>query len=81
MSGLLLNAFRAIGAHDPSESRRATAMVATALRKSGDEKAQSLLENRENWDRCCDIALEAGVSHVTALDLVMAYTNPGGSPG
>jgi hypothetical protein len=56
-------------------------MVATALRKSGDEKAQSLLENRENWDRCCDIALEAGVSHVTALDLVMAYTNPGGSPG
>jgi hypothetical protein len=53
-------------------------MVATALRDSGDEEAHALLEKRENWDRCCDIALEAGVSHVTALDLVMAFTNPVG---
>jgi hypothetical protein len=77
VSGLLLNAFRAIGAHDPSESRRDRHGGHRTARQRG-RGGPCPLEKRENWDRCCDIALEAGVSHVTALDLVMAFTNPVG---
>ena len=77
MSALLFNAFRALG---PGPTRREVAQVAGALRESGDgEEVWRLLNYEENpgdWDRCCEIADEAGASGFVALDLAVAFHNP-----
>ena len=77
MSALLFNAFRALGsAADPREM----ATLAAALRESGDGEVGPLLnyeENPELWDRCCAIADDAGAYGFVALDLAVAFHNPG----
>lgn len=76
MSALLLNAFKALG---PAATRREIALVATALRDSGDEDGGPLLDhesNPEGWGRCCAIADEAGAYGFVALDLAVAFHNP-----
>ena len=75
MSALLLNAFRALG---PAATRREIALVARALRESGDEDVGPLLDygNPEGWDRCCAIADDAGAYGFVALDLAVAFYNP-----
>jgi hypothetical protein len=74
VSALLLNAFRALGL---GPTRREVALVATALRESGDaDEVGRLLnyeEDRGDWDGC-EIADEADASGfaergVRALDL------------
>jgi hypothetical protein len=77
MSALLLNAFKALG---PAASRREIALVAAALRKSGDEEVGRLLDyanHPEAWDRCVAMADEAGAYAFVALDLAVAFHNPG----
>lgn len=78
MSALLLNAFGALG---PGPTRREVALVATALRESGEaDEVGRLLNYEENpgdWDRCCEIVDEAGASGFVALDLAVALHNPG----
>lgn len=81
MSALLLNAFKALG---PAATRREIALVATALRDSGDEDGGPLLDhesNPEGWGRCCAIADEAGAYGFVALDLAVRSTTRGLSPG
>lgn len=75
MSGLLLNAFRALG---PGATRREIASVAAALRNSGDEEVEGLLGDCEGWERLEAIADEGGAYGLVALDLVMAFRNPEG---
>jgi hypothetical protein len=83
VSGLLFSAFKALG---PGASRREIAQVAAALHESGDEEAGRLLNcaiwtdghNPDLWDRCVEIAEEAGAGPFVALDLVMAFSNPEG---
>jgi hypothetical protein len=69
VSGLLLNAFRALG---PGPRRREVALVATALRGSGDaDEVGRLLNYEENpgdWGRCCEIADEAGASGFVRIE-------------
>jgi hypothetical protein len=75
MSGLLFNAFRALG---PGATRREIAQVAAALRESGDEDVGRLLnyeEDPQDWDRCCAIADGAGAYGFVALDLAVAFHN------
>jgi hypothetical protein len=52
----------------------------TALRDSGDaEEVGRLLdysEDAKDWDRCCEIADEAGAYGFVALDLALAFHNP-----
>jgi hypothetical protein len=76
VSSLLFNAFRALGR---GPVRREVALVAKALRDSGDEEVGPLLdyENRpELWDRCEEMADEAGAFGFVALDLALAFHNP-----
>jgi hypothetical protein len=73
VSGLLLNAFRALG---PGATRREIASVAAALRNSGDEEVEGLLDDWEGWERLEAIADEGAYGF--ALDLVMAFRNPEG---
>ena len=76
MSALLLNAFRVLG---PGPSRREIALMAEALRESGDVEVGPLLDyanNRDLWERCNALADEAGAYGFVALDLVLAFHNP-----
>jgi hypothetical protein len=73
VSGLLFNAFRALG---PSPSWREVTGVAEALRKAGDAEVEGLL-SPQGGDRCCEIADEAGANGFVALDLAVAFHNPG----
>jgi hypothetical protein len=72
VSGLLFNAFKALG---PAATRREIALVAVALRDSGYEEADALLWAAE-LDPLYAIADQAGAYGFVALDLVMAYRNP-----
>jgi hypothetical protein len=77
VSALLFNAFRALG---PAASRREIALVAAALRKSGDEEVARLLDyatHPDAWERCVAMADEAGAYAFVALDLAVAFHNPG----
>jgi hypothetical protein len=74
VSALLFNAFKALG---PAATRREIALVAAALRDSGDEEAAALL-SAANLDPLYAIADEARAYGFVALDLVMAYRNPQG---
>lgn len=76
MSALRLHAFRALG---PGPTRREIALVATALRDSGDEDVGPLLDYTSNpagWDRCVAMSDEAGAYGFVALDLALAFHNP-----
>jgi hypothetical protein len=76
VSSLLLNAFRALG---PAATRREIAQVAEALRESGDVEVGPLLDyenHPEMWDRCEEMADEAGAFGFVALDLALAFHNP-----
>jgi hypothetical protein len=73
VSALLLNAFRALG---PSPSWREVAGVADALHASGDRGIERLL-SPQGRDRCCELADEAGANGFVALDLAVAFHNPG----
>lgn len=78
MSSLLFNAFRALGS---AIDRREIALVATALRESGDEEIGPLLDyenNPELWARCEEMADETGAHGFVALDLALAFHNPEG---
>lgn len=73
MSGLLFNAFRALG---PAATWGEIATVAGALRDSGDVEVGRLLDNPEDWERCVELAEEAGANGFVALDLAIAFRNP-----
>ena len=76
MSALLLNAFKVLGS---GPSRREIALVAKALRESGDVEVGPLLDyanNRDLWERCIALADEAGAYGFVALDLALAFHNP-----
>jgi hypothetical protein len=76
VSALLFNAFKALGS---AANRREIALVAAALRESGDEEVGPLLDyaNRpELWGRCCAVAVEAGAYGFVGLDLAVAFHNP-----
>jgi hypothetical protein len=78
VNSLLFNAFKALG---PAANRREIALVAVALRDSGDGEVGRFLnyeENPEGWDRCCAMADEAGAYGFVALDLALAFHNPEG---
>jgi hypothetical protein len=76
VSSLLFNAFRALG---PGPTRREVALVAQALRESGEADVGPLL-NYENepelYKRCEEMPLEAGSYEIVALDLALAFHNP-----
>jgi hypothetical protein len=74
VSALLFNAFRALGS---AATRPEIALVAKALRESGDEEARALLE-ADDFEPLNAIAYETGAYGFVALDLVMAYRNPRG---
>jgi hypothetical protein len=77
VSALLFNAFRALG---PGPSSREIALVAAALRESGEEEVGRLLDYAKHpdaWERCVAIADEAGAYAFVALDLAVAFHNPG----
>jgi hypothetical protein len=76
MSALLFNAFRALG---PGPARREVALVAQALRESGDADVGPLLDyenHPELWARCEEMADEAGAFGFVQLDLALAFHNP-----
>jgi hypothetical protein len=73
VSELVLAAFQALG---PGPSWREVALVAASLRESNDRKVEGLL-SPEGRDRCCEIADEAGANRFVALDLAVAFHNPG----
>lgn len=80
MSALLFNAFRALG---PGPTRPEVALVAKALRESGDVAVGPLLDfenHPELWDRCSEMADEAGAYGFVQLDLAVAFHNPAISP-
>jgi hypothetical protein len=79
VSALLFKAFQALG--PGGRTFEETALVADALLKSGDEEIRKLLDCRkgnEAWDRCREMAEEAGASAFVALDLALAIQNPEG---
>jgi hypothetical protein len=79
VSALLFKAFQALG--PGGRTFEETALVADALLNSGDEEIRKLLDCRkgnEAWDRCCEMAEEAGASAFVALDLALAIQNPEG---
>ena len=84
MSALLLNAFRALG---PGPTRREIAQVAAALRDSGDEEALALFQppggeyfDHEACAAVAEIADQAGVGGLVALNLYTEVIRPGWSP-
>jgi hypothetical protein len=76
VSGLLFNAFKALG---PGATKREVTLVANALRDTGDAEVRELLwpPDPEGWDRLDAIADEAGANRFVVLDLATAFQNPG----
>ena len=90
MSQLVFRAFQAIGPPGP-EYRREVALVAKAIRESGDEEALALFGvgaepdpdpvfDREAFARVTEVADHAGADGLTALDLYTAVVNPNWAP-
>lgn len=88
MSELLLAAFKALG---PAPSRRELALVAKAIRESGDEEALALFGagrepepdpafDHDACDRVTEVAEQAGAGFHVGLDLYTAVVNPGWTP-
>ena len=88
MSELVFAAFRALGM---ALTGRELALVARAIRESGDEKALALFGARAGArtgprfrPRACaaiaEVAERAGAGGLVALDLYTEVTNPGWSP-
>ena len=84
MSGLVFNAFRALG---PTATRREIATVAKALRESGDEEVLALFRppggeyfDHEACAAVTEIAEEAGAGGFVALDLYTEVIRPGWLP-
>jgi hypothetical protein len=78
VSALLFNAFRALG---PGPTRREVAMVAKALRESGDEEVGPMLDYEhepELYKACEEMAEQASSYGIVALDLALAFHNPEG---
>jgi hypothetical protein len=76
VSALLFNAFRALG---PGPTRREVALVAQALRESGDADVGPLLDYDNEpklYKRCEEMAEQAGSYEIVALDLALAFHNP-----
>jgi hypothetical protein len=80
VSALLFNEVRALGS---AATRREMALVAKALRESGGEEVGRLLDydgHPELWDRCSEMADEAGAYGFVQLDLAVAFHNPAHFP-
>jgi hypothetical protein len=82
VSELVFAAFRALGT---GPSKREVALVARALRESGDAKAIAMFEAaaadmRAGFDALAQIAEKAGAGPLTALDLLPEVLCPGWSP-
>ena len=89
MSELVAAALQAIGPPGPGY-RREVALVAKAIRQSGDEEALALFGlgrepepvpvfDHDAYERVVDVAERAGKPH-DALDLYTAVVNPGWAP-
>jgi hypothetical protein len=81
MSGLLFNAFRALG---PGATRREIAQVAAALRESGDEDVGRLLnyeEDPQDWTGAARLPTGPALTGSSRLTLRSRSTTRSGSPG
>ena len=76
MTALLSQAFRALGM---GPARRETALVASALRASGDRETLAMFEGdtKAAMERLEAVAVEAGSCGLVALDLLTEVLNPG----
>jgi hypothetical protein len=81
---LLHAAFAALG---PGASRGEVALVASALRNSGDEPTLAMFRPRDgayfdhaSCDAVTDVAVRAGAGGLVALDLYTEMVRPGWSP-
>jgi len=90
VSQLVFRAFQAIGPPGP-QYRREVALVAKAIRESGDEEALALFGvgaepapdpafDREACARVTEVAEHAGADGLTALDVYTAVVNPNWAP-
>ncbi len=90
MSQLVFRAFQAIGPPGP-QYRREVALVAKAIRESGDDEALALFGvgaepdpdpafDHEARRRVTEAAEHAGADGLTALDLYTAVVNPNWAP-
>lgn len=82
MSDLVFAAFRALGM---AATKREIALVAKALRESGDKEALALPEpdpafDREAYASVTEIAERAGAGGFVALDLYTEVIRPGWAP-
>ena len=84
MSGLVFNAFRALG---PGATRREVALVAEALRESGEEEVLALFRlpgcdyfDHEAYAAVAEIAERADAGGFVALDLYTEVIRPGWLP-
>ena len=84
MSGLVFNAFRALG---PAAKRSEIATVAKAIRESGDGRALALFRppggeyfDHEACDAVTEIAEQAGAGPFVGLDLYIEMSRPGWRP-
>jgi hypothetical protein len=84
VSGLLFSAFKALG---PGASRREIAMVADALRESGDEEVLALFRppggeyfDHEACAAVTEIAEQAGAGGFVGLDLYTEVIRPAWLP-
>jgi hypothetical protein len=81
MTELAVAAFEALGA---GPTRRELALVARALRESGDEETVALFAepfSKDGWSRLAELAEQAGASGFVALDLYVEVANPGAIGG
>jgi hypothetical protein len=74
MTALLSQAFKALGM---APSRKETALVASALRASGDRATLAMFEGDGAFDAVTAVAEAAGSSGLTAWDLFTEVVNPG----
>jgi hypothetical protein len=76
MTALLFHAFKALGM---GPARSETALVASALRESGDRETLAMFEGdtKAAMERLEAVAVEAGSCGLVALDLLTEVLNPG----
>jgi hypothetical protein len=78
VSELLAAAFHALGAGEEGLSWQETALVADALRKSGEPEVEALPcpSDEAAWERLKAFAEESGADALIALDLRGVYSHP-----